>query len=112
MILDEATSALDNFTVRQIQASLAELSKGRTTIVVAHRLTTVQGADEIIVLEGGKIAERGTHAQLLQKGGVYAGMGAARRTRRGVESPSPKIEPRAACATRPRRRGRRIKPRG
>ena len=79
LILDEATSALDNFTERQIQASLAELSKGRTTIVVAHRLTTVQGADEIIVLEGGKIAERGTHAQLLQKGGVYAGM-----VRRGV----------------------------
>ena len=74
LILDEATSALDNFTERQIQSSLAELSKGRTTIVVAHRLTTVQGADEIIVLEGGKIAERGTHAQLLQKGGVYAGM--------------------------------------
>ena len=72
LILDEATSALDNITEQQIQYSLEELSAGRTTIVVAHRLSTVRNADEIIVLTSEGIVERGTHEELLRKGGVYA----------------------------------------
>jgi len=72
LILDEATSALDNMTEMQIQKSLAELSVGRTTLVVAHRLSTVKNADEILVLTDGEITERGTHEQLVGNGGVYA----------------------------------------
>lgn len=72
LILDEATSALDNMTEMQIQKSLAELSEGRTTIVVAHRLSTVKNADEILVLTNGSVTERGTHEELLQNGGLYA----------------------------------------
>ena len=72
LILDEATSALDNMTELQIQNSLEELSEGRTTLIVAHRLSTVKNADEIIVLTGSGIEERGTHEQLIEKGGVYA----------------------------------------
>ena len=72
LILDEATSALDNATEMHIQHSLEELSKGRTSIVVAHRLSTVQNADEIIVLTDQGIAERGIHQELLQQNGIYA----------------------------------------
>lgn len=72
LILDEATSALDNMTEMQVQAALSELSKGRTTIVVAHRLSTVKNADEILVVENGLITERGTHETLLEGGGLYA----------------------------------------
>lgn len=72
LILDEATSALDNMTEMQIQSSLSELSKGRTTLVVAHRLSTVKNADEILVVTDGVIAERGTHEELVEKGGLYA----------------------------------------
>ena len=74
LVLDEATSALDSFTEQEIQAALRKVSKNRTTIVIAHRLSTVVDADEIIVLDGGRIAERGTHNQLLRKKGVYAAM--------------------------------------
>ncbi|KFQ09415.1 hypothetical protein N330_07173, partial [Leptosomus discolor] len=70
----QATSALDTETERNIQASLAKVCAHRTTIVVAHRLSTVVGADQILVLKDGRIAERGRHEELLQKGGVYAGM--------------------------------------
>ena len=72
IILDEATSALDNVTEREIQESLEELSKDRTNIVVAHRLSTIKNADEIIVITNGKISERGTHDELIKAGGIYA----------------------------------------
>lgn len=72
LLLDEATSALDNEAERAIQNTLAELQKGRTTLVIAHRLSTVQSADQIIVIEQGRIAEGGRHDDLLQSNGVYA----------------------------------------
>ncbi len=74
LILDEATSALDNTTEILIQQSLDELCKGRTTIVVAHRLSTVKNADQIAVIDGGTVTEQGTHDQLMQKGGTYANL--------------------------------------
>jgi ATP-binding cassette subfamily B protein len=72
LIFDEATSALDSQSERAIQSELDQLSKNRTALVIAHRLSTVVGATEILVLERGRIIERGTHAALLQKGGAYA----------------------------------------
>jgi ATP-binding cassette, subfamily B, heavy metal transporter len=74
LVLDEATSALDSFTEREIQDALERVSKGRTTVVIAHRLSTVVNADEILVLEKGVIAERGTHQKLLAQNGIYAAM--------------------------------------
>ena len=71
LILDEATSALDNTTEVHIQEALDELCKGRTTLVVAHRLSTIRNADEIVVVINGKISERGTHEELIEKGGTY-----------------------------------------
>ena len=72
LILDEATSALDNESERFIQQSLEELAKNRTTITIAHRLSTIRNADEILVVAESGIAERGTHDELLEKGGIYA----------------------------------------
>ena len=72
LILDEATSALDNMTEMQVQSALSKLSDGRTTLVVAHRLSTVKNADEILVITDGEITERGSHEELVQSGGVYA----------------------------------------
>ncbi|GGZ26984.1 ABC transporter ATP-binding protein [Asticcacaulis endophyticus] len=74
LILDEATSALDTHTEREIQASLDEVSQNRTTLVIAHRLSTVVGADEILVLKDGVVAERGTHHHLMRQQGIYYGM--------------------------------------
>ena len=71
LILDEATSALDSETERAIQSSLAELSRGRTTLVVAHRLATIQGADRIVVVDGQGVAEQGRHPELIAAGGLY-----------------------------------------
>jgi ATP-binding cassette subfamily B protein len=72
LVLDEATASIDSFTERQIQAGLARLLKGRTGIVIAHRLATIRGADRIVVLREGRIVETGTHAALLDEGGLYA----------------------------------------
>ena len=74
LLFDEATSALDTHTEQEIQKSLDEVSANRTTLVIAHRLSTVVGADEIIVLDAGRICERGRHAELLAKEGAYAAM--------------------------------------
>ncbi|MDE2378982.1 MAG: ABC transporter ATP-binding protein/permease [Bradyrhizobium sp.] len=74
LLLDEATSALDSHTEHEIQGALDRVSKNRTSLVIAHRLSTIVGADEIIVLDQGRIAERGTHADLLAMGGLYASM--------------------------------------
>jgi len=74
LILDEATSALDSRTEADIQATLNEVSAKRTTLIIAHRLSTIVDADEIIVLDQGRVAEHGNHGQLLSKNGLYAEM--------------------------------------
>jgi ATP-binding cassette subfamily B protein len=72
LVFDEATSALDTKTEREIQASLDEVSVARSTLMIAHRLSTVVGAHEILVLDQGRIVERGDHASLLARAGIYA----------------------------------------
>jgi len=74
MIFDEATSALDSATEQAIQAELVRIAEGRTTLVIAHRLSTVMDADQILVMDGGRIVERGTHRELLERAGAYAEM--------------------------------------
>ena len=74
LVLDEATSALDTQTEQAVQEAIDAASAGRTTITIAHRLSTIRDADEIIVLDHGEIAERGTHAELLALGGHYAAL--------------------------------------
>jgi len=85
LILDEATSALDSRTEEAIQATLDNAARGRTTITIAHRLSTVVGADQIVVLDAGRVAERGTHGELLAKGGLYAELWTRQAAERELE---------------------------
>lgn len=93
LILDEATSALDSKSEQAIQAALREVSANRTTLVIAHRLSTIVDSDQILVLEGGRITERGTHSQLLSGNGHYAEMWALQQERERVDSIAPALQP-------------------
>jgi putative ABC transport system ATP-binding protein len=74
LLLDEATSAVDPATELRLQRALDELTRGRTTVAIAHRLSTAQAADEVLVFDAGRLVERGPHADLVARGGVYAGL--------------------------------------
>jgi ATP-binding cassette subfamily B protein len=98
LILDEATSALDSRTEEAIQQVLGEISRRRTTVIVAHRLSTVVDADEIVVLEAGRIVERGPHAKLVTAGGLYATMWARQAAERVAEAAGDVAEDEEAAA--------------
>ena len=99
LILDEATSAVDPETERALAEALARLARGRTTITIAHRMSTAEQADEVLVFREGRIAERGTHAQLVAEGGLYASLfrtwlgerGDGERREREYERPDPEV---------------------
>src|SRR5690606_530319 len=86
LIFDEATSALDSKSEKAIQAELDRIAEGRTTLVIAHRLSTVMNADQILVLDAGRIVERGTHVALLELGGHYAQMWRLQQRERAAET--------------------------
>ena len=88
LIFDEATSALDSATEQAIQAELEQIAKGRTTLVIAHRLSTVMDANQILVMDGGRIVERGTHRDLLGRGGAYAEMWALQQQEEAGRTPA------------------------
>jgi ATP-binding cassette, subfamily B, bacterial len=98
LVLDEATSALDNESEALVQAALQRLARGRTTLVVAHRLSTVVDADRIVVLRGGRVEAVGTHAQLLAQGGYYAGLFAHHE--RGRRDGGPALRPHKSASSR------------
>ena len=83
MIFDEATSALDSATEQAIQTELTRIAEGRTTLVIAHRLSTIMDAGQILVMDGGRIIERGGHRELLERGGAYAEMWALQQQEEG-----------------------------
>ena len=100
LLLDEATSALDTRTEQEIQSALARMGQGRTVITIAHRLSTIMGADEIVVLDAGAVTERGSHAELLSRDGLYASMWAIQRAAEPTEAGGPEAEfPAEATAT-------------
>jgi ATP-binding cassette subfamily B protein len=92
LIFDEATSALDSKAEQAIQAQLKEIAKNRTTLVIAHRLSTIADAQQILVLDHGRIVERGTHQSLLAAQGLYAQMWERQQARRDEDLASPAME--------------------
>ena len=88
LIFDEATSALDSETEKSIQAELDRIARGRTTLVIAHRLSTIMDADQILVMDGGRIVERGSHAELLAADGQYAQIWALQQREKQLGSAS------------------------
>jgi subfamily B ATP-binding cassette protein MsbA len=90
LLLDEATSSLDTESERQVQVALNTLMQGRTSVVIAHRLSTVIGADLIYVMEGGRVVEQGTHAELMRREGVYARLYALQFADQAAEPPAPR----------------------
>jgi putative ABC transport system ATP-binding protein len=88
LVLDEATSAVDPATERRLTRALDTLTNGRTTLTIAHRLSTAERADEVLVVDGGKVVQRGTHAELVDADGPYAGLHASwRRSSTGIVAP-------------------------